>query len=101
MKAKLASLDSDFRMQHFALVNVLEEGTDLDKERKLLDDHDDRVSELSACIECLINHFSTSSPSTGSVLTDSRGVMSRCLRQLEQRLCTVSNTLSTDPCPLG
>ena len=96
-KTKLASLDSDFRTHHFNLVDLLEERAELDAEQAVLDEQDDRVAGLSTRIECLINRLSTSPPSTRPVLTDSRGVTSRRLRQLERRLSTVNDTLSTDP----
>ena len=96
-KTKLASLDSDFRTHHFNLVDLIEESAELDGEQEVLDEHDDRIALLSTRIECLINRLSTSPRSTTPALTDSRGVTSRRLCQLERRLSTVSDTLSTDP----
>ena len=40
MLAKLESLDNDFRTQHFALIDLLEEQSVLDKEQEELDNSD-------------------------------------------------------------
>ena len=44
MKMKLVSLDSDFRMHHFNLVDLLEERAELDAEQEVLDEEDDCVA---------------------------------------------------------
>ena len=51
MTAKLAFLDSDSRTHHLELVDVLEERAELDKEQRVLYEHDDHVSRLSKRIE--------------------------------------------------
>ena len=96
--AKLVSLDSEFRTHHFALIDVLEEEEGIEKEQVVIDEHEDHHTDLSAHVECLVNHLSVS-PSTPLVhaSTDERGVASRRLCQLERRLSAVKETLSIDP----
>ena len=46
LKQKLEDLDSDFKSHHYAIVDLIEEGT-MDAEQTTLDEHDDRVTDLS------------------------------------------------------
>ena len=52
---RLESLHSDFKTQHLAVVDSLEEGSDLDREQDILDQHDDEVHDLSTRLERLID----------------------------------------------
>ena len=52
---RLESLDSDFKTQHLVVVDSHEEGSDLDCEQDILDQHDDEVHDLSTHLERLIN----------------------------------------------
>ena len=52
---RLESLDSDFKTQHLAFVDSLKEGSDLDCEKDILDQHDDEVLDLSTHLERLID----------------------------------------------
>ena len=44
---RLESLDSDFKTQHLAVVDSLEEGSDFDCEQDIFNQHDDEVLDLS------------------------------------------------------
>ena len=59
MAKKLVELDADFRAQHHALIDLIEEEEALEREHKTLDAHDNLVTELSVRIKRII---STSSP---------------------------------------
>ena len=51
---RLESLDSDFKTQHLAVVDSLQEGSDFDREQDILNQHDDEVLDLSGAIDrCL------------------------------------------------
>ena len=52
---RLESLDSDFKTQHLAVVDSLEEGSDFDREQDILNQHDDEVFDLSTRREHLID----------------------------------------------
>ena len=81
-KVKLESLDSEFRTQHFALIDLLGEADDLSREQDTLDEHNDCVASLTTHIQCLISSLSPSSPSTTPVLTDSQGITSAWSRSI-------------------
>ena len=51
MSTKLMQLDSDFRAQHHALINLIEEEDTLEREQEALDAHDDLVTDLSVQIK--------------------------------------------------
>ena len=44
------NLDTEFRMYHLAVVDLLVEEDDLKKEQADLDDHDDRVTGVLCCL---------------------------------------------------
>lgn len=50
---RLESLDSEFKTQHLAVVDSLEEGSQ--REQDILDQHDDEVLDLSTRLERLID----------------------------------------------
>ena len=52
---RLESLDSDFKSQHLAVVDSLEEGSDFDRKQDILDQHDHEVLDLSTRLERLID----------------------------------------------
>ena len=51
MTRKLDAMDSEFRIHHHALVDVIDDEEALLMEQKTLDDYDDFVAELSARIQ--------------------------------------------------
>ena len=54
MSTKLMQLDSDFRAQHHALIDLIEEEDALEREQEALDTHDDLVTDLSVRIIIII-----------------------------------------------
>ena len=88
LTTKLESLDSDFRVHHLQLINLIdsEEVSTLDKEQDTLDELDDDISSLSTRLRQLITCGRASKSAT---LTSSDGklnVSSRKLSRLEKGL---------------
>ncbi len=54
MLAKLETIDGDFKSQHLALIDILEDETALEEEEATLDDHDNVVPDLSLRLKKLI-----------------------------------------------
>ena len=60
-KNKLISLDSEFKVHHYAVVDILEKDEDLAKEQEVLDEHGDTIAELAIRIQKLISTCSAPS----------------------------------------
>ena len=43
-KDKLESLDSEFKVHHYAVVDILDKDENLAKEQEVLDEHDDTIA---------------------------------------------------------
>ena len=54
MSQKLESLDSDFKLHHYALINLINDIESMLKEQDILDGHDDEMVTLSTRIKRLI-----------------------------------------------
>jgi len=50
MLKSLENVDSDFKTHHLALIDLLEEEEDLEREQQVLDEHDEIVTALFARI---------------------------------------------------
>ena len=97
-KDKLKSLDSEFKVHHYAVVDVIDDETALQKEQEILDEHDDDLSLLAVRLQTLITACShVSEP-------DPRKLPSRRLQRLEKSLSSISDEIkalsgrSEDPC---
>ena len=55
MSQKLDSLDSEFKVHHYALVDIIDDNDLSSKEQETLDEHDDEITELAICIKKLIS----------------------------------------------
>ena len=55
LKEKLESSDSDFRNNHFGIIDLLEEESDLEHEQTILHQHDDEVLDLTTRLDVLVN----------------------------------------------
>ena len=97
IKTRLSMLDADFRTQHLDVVDLVESEDVLAKEQAVLDEHDDRVTELASSIQCLLNGLTSSalSPKCSLGPASGRSVASRRLRQIQDRLSAVGDNLST------
>ena len=63
--AKLNELDADFKSYHFHIVDLTEEES-LDAEQTILDEHDDRIVNLSTRLQQLVSEVQASSSVTES-----------------------------------
>lgn len=97
IKTRLSMLDADFRTQHLDVVDLVESEDVLAKEQAVLDEHDDRVTELASSIQCLLNGLTSSalSPKCSLGPASGRSVASRRLQQIQDRLSAVGDNLST------
>ena len=55
MSQKLDSLDSEFKVHHYALVDIIDDDDLSSKEQETLDEHDDEIAELAIRIKKLIS----------------------------------------------
>ena len=54
MLQRLESLDSDFKLHHYALIDLIDDIEIMLKEQDILDGHDDEMATLSTHIKWLI-----------------------------------------------
>lgn len=85
MSKKLETLDSEFKVHHYALVDGDEA---LSKEQEVLDEHDDDVANLASRIKLLITACSSSQESS------SRRLASRRLTHLAKNLSSIRDEIS-------
>lgn len=88
--SKLESLDAEFKVQHYSVIDLTKE-EDMDGEQDILDQHDDIVAELGVRIQRLIS--SCSSHSTDP--TTPRNLLSRKLERIESELATINKSLES------
>ena len=84
MLQKLESLELEFKVHHYTLIDILDNEEDLQMEQDLLDQHNEEISVLAARIQHLITNCSRSSNST------SCKVVFRKLIRLQINLSTMS-----------
>ena len=56
---RLETLNSEYKVHHFPLIDLIEGEAVLQREQEDLDNHNDVVSDLSVCIERLVNSCTT------------------------------------------
>ena len=56
---RLGTLNSEYKVHHFALIDLIEDEAVLQREQENLDNHDDVVSNLSIRIQRLVNSCTT------------------------------------------
>ena len=78
LSTKLTQLDSDFREQHHALIDLIEEDDALEREQETLDTHDDLVTELSVRIKQIISS-SARSDSSRKILQRKQTHVQKCI----------------------
>ena len=89
----LQTLVEEFKVHHYAVIDVIEEEGDLAKEQDILDKFDDNVAQLLARLEKL----SSKEPSAGSSLSKST---TKQLKHLQVRKLLRSRSTSTaSPAP--
>ena len=82
---RLKDLDSEFQTHHIALVELLEGEEDLVKEQKILDQHDNEISDVAESIDYILSDFDTNLR-LASELDAKRGLVHRKLLQLQKDL---------------
>ena len=90
MARKLETLDSDFRTQHHALIDLVNDEDTLIAEQGTLDNHDDFVAELSARIQHLISACAPSSDQS------TRKVALKRLSRLQKSLTSIQGAIPSD-----
>ena len=91
MTKKLDSLDSDFKVHHYALVDIIEGDELSSKEQETLDEHDDEVAELAIRIERLIS-LCTSTPDSNF-----HKVVSRKLTHIGKSVSSITKAIGSLP----
>lgn len=87
MAQKLTDLDAEFRSQHNALVDLIEDDATLSQEQETLDTHDDLVAELSVRIKHVIANSSSSANDSSS------RIISRKLAHLQRTLDSIDSAI--------
>ncbi len=87
MLKNIEVLNSDFKTQHLALIDLLDNEGSLEGEQEALDKHDELVTMLIVRIHAL-----TSSPSSGTALDPSK-VASRRLSHLRKAISSVTTAI--------
>ena len=88
---KLESLDSEFKVHHYTVVELIAKEEDLDDEQAIFDQHDDTIADLSARIEKLVSactHRSTD-PSTP------RNLQARKLERVDKELAAINGAVDS------
>ena len=92
-KQKLEKLDSDFKLRHYDLIDVVENEEVLRKEQETLDEHDDDIALLTIRVQQLIISCDNSSRSSP------RKIALRRLQRLNKALSSISD--ATDSLTAG
>ena len=85
---KLETLNSEYKVHHFALIDLIEDETILQREQENLDNHDDIVSDLSVRIQRLINSCTRATMGPDICKTSSRR-----LKRLQKNLSSVRDKI--------
>ena len=89
MSQRLETLDSDFKLHHYALIDLIDDAETMLKEQDILDGHDDKMAILSTRIKRLILVCDSSSES------GPRKIASRRLARFERNLSTVNERIGS------
>jgi len=89
--ARLEDLDKDFKVHHFAIVDLIEDEESLQGEQEALDNHDDDVTQLGVRLQQLISACSSPSDS------NPRKVPLKRLSRLQKILSSISDSITSLP----
>ena len=89
MSQRLKSLDSNFKLHHYAFVDLIDDTEMMLKEQDILDGHDDKMATLSTCIKRLIAVCDSSSEIGPHKIASWR------LARLERNLSTVDEGIGS------
>ena len=90
LAAKLDGLEADFKINHFQLIDLIDNEDELEQEQEILDGHDDDIASLTVRLQQLVTKScgSTVTPDTG------RKAPQRKLSRLDRNLSTTEGSLS-------
>ena len=86
---RLETLNSEYKVHHFPLIDLIEDEAVLQREQEDLDNHDDVVFDVSVCIEKLVN-----SCTTATKAPDIHKTSSHRLKHLQKNLLAVRDKIS-------
>ena len=55
----LETLSAEFKIHHYSIIDLLDDEVDLAEQQEILDEHDDYVSQLTACLEKIVTTCSS------------------------------------------
>ena len=87
LATRLQTLDQEYKVHHYAIIDLLDEEEDLQREQETLDGHDDDVAQLSVRIQKLIDTSSSSN-------SDQHKVASKRLRHLEKGISSTRDAIT-------
>ena len=90
---KLDSLSGEFKSQHYAVIELIDDEETLEKEQDIFDSVDDKILELT--IQQLI--ASLALPSNDSAKLDLHKIASRRLVRLKESITTIDNSINALP----
>ena len=88
LATRLQTLAEEFKVHHYAVIDLIEDDDELAKEQETLDNFDDDVAQLISRLEKLV----TKVPSTGSSL---HKVATKRIKLLQRRLSSVSDSIGS------
>ena len=86
---RLETLNSEYKVHHFPLIDLIEDEAVLQREQEDLDNHDDVVFDVSVCIEKLVNSCTTATKGP-----DIHKTSSHRLKYLQKNLLAVRDKIS-------
>lgn len=89
---RLGSLDSDFKAYHFAVIDVIDPES-LEAEQSILDEHDDKVANLTVRLQQLTSEAATVSRPSGT--SSPSRLLAKRLTHLETGLQTVIRSVDS------
>lgn len=82
---KLKELGSTFKTQHFAILEIIENDKESEKEQEVLDRHDDEMTSLTIAVDQLLAMIVAATPACTVVDDATRGPFLRRLRHLKKK----------------
>ena len=90
LTTRLQSLVEEFKLHHFAVIDLFDEEEDLAREQETFDDQDEECAQLAMRLERLISSCSSSD-------SDQCKIASKRLKQLEKRLSSIFSGVTSFP----
>jgi len=91
LSSKLNSLDAEFKVQHYSVIDLVDNEDELADEQDIIDRHDDNVAELSVRLQKLLSLCSSHSASP----SNPRNLHQRKLERLDKELTSLNATIES------